>query len=262
MVTNVYCHKCGSQLKDGALFCSNCGAAVGEDTQTHIHENLSTNGEVIRVSSSTVEPKKKHSITKYILIALAVIVCAWLFGFIQFGPDDEDNYKQGVVCYEMGDYEKASRYFNKIDGDFKSKDLYIILCQGHVNEYLLDEQIKTLKKNLEFEDTKSLLLSNTEIAFNFLKGYWTSEDGLRYFEFYEQGDYSWIQYNLPFDDHGDGDFYIIDGMIGVESEKSEDSDDSIDAEKNDMFRVTILGADKIAIVALKDESRYVMTRDT
>ena len=64
---------------------------------------------------------------------------------------------------------------------------------------------------------------------------------------------------LPADEPGDGYFYITDGMYGVDVEKDGDTNET---EKVDMFRISILGADKIAVVALKDNSRYVMTRDS
>ena len=254
----MYCHKCGSQLKDGALFCTNCGASVGDDIQTTTNEDGNSVREMPFEPAPPIGSKKKNSTWKNVLIAIAVIIGIWWLATGDYGASAEDNYKQGVAYYERHDYQSAKKYFDKLDEGYKSTELYNILCRGHINGYLTDEQIKTLKHNLDFEDTKSLLLSDTDIAFGFLLGYWTAEDGKHTIEFYEQGDHIWAEYKLPFKNVGDSEgFYITDGMYGVKTKK-----DGETTEEVDIFRISILGPNKIAVVALKDNSRYVMTRDS
>ncbi len=155
-----------------------------------------------------------------------------------------------------------------INEDYKSTHLYLILCQGHIYDYLTDEQFDELTSNLDFNDTKSLLLTEP-IAAQFLDGYWTNDGGNKYIEFYQQGNYWNVHTNL--DNSGTNwdnfeSFFISEGIFGLEfpinKEKGTETINPNDEfEKKELFRITILGKDKIAVVILKDNSRYVLTKD-
>lgn len=256
-----YCSCCGSMMDDNMRFCPKCG---NQYTEVKNQEN---DGQVRQASSQRpIQVKQKAVWWRILLIVICALVFLWGVGVISFNTDfiphlnNEANYKEGVSYYEKANYTKARASFEKVDESYEDAKLYKILSRAHTSHYLTEQQVIELKNNLDFLDTKEVLLSNTDIAFPFLKGYWNSKDEIYYFEFYEQGNYLWTEYNLPHSNYNEDDsegFYITNGVYGVKVSKNGDNDA---LEEMDLFRITILGADKIAVVCLKDNTRVVMTR--
>ena len=258
-----YCPYCGKALNDDMRFCPKCGTQYAEVQNAGEGQVRQT------ISQPTNEPKKKSKFGTILLIVVGVIAALWFFGIIDFQKDPtanyETDYNQGVSYYERKNYSKAQECFLKVGEEYKNTELYLILCEGHIRNSLTDEQISTLKCNMDFCDTKSLFLSEP-LAAKFLNGYWTNDSGTKYLEFFEQGA-SWnVSTNLDNSntkwDNAEG-FYVKEGMFGLEFpiENNNDASKLKEYENKDLFRISILDWNKISLVVLKDNSRYTLTRE-
>ena len=253
------------------LFCTKCG-------KPYVEVARNTDGVWQESPQPAPTAKKKLNIWLILLVVLGVIVAwSWCSNFFAFDPtaNYENDYNEGVSCYNRSNYTLARGYFNKVGEDYKSTHIYNILCEGHIRHDLSDEQINELKLNLDFADTKSLLLSHSPIAERFLLGYWTTENDKTIFEVYLQGDYCGVSTNIAHSSKWDkaDSFYIKDGVFGLyipkDGDSSREDDDPLglitdaddDYDKEDLFRISILGKNKIAIVVLKDNERFILERE-
>lgn len=264
-------------------FCPKCGQQCVEN-----RSNIQTDDIPQYTLKTPSQPKKSHFWRNlFAFVGVLAILFFVYHYFIDPSVNYESNYIRGSGYYDSGEYEKAREYFLKVNEDYKNTHLYLILCQGHIYDYLTDEQFDELTNNLDFNDTKSLFLTEP-IAAQFLDGYWTNDDGNKYLEFYKQGEYWNVHTNLDNSDtnwDNADSFYLSEGIFGLEfpikkekgkegvfglhsPKEGEDEEQGIETinpndefEKKELFRITILGKDKIAVVILKDNSRYVLTRD-
>ena len=105
-------------------------------------------------------------------------------------------------------------------------------------------------------------------------GYWKTSSKSYTLEFYFTEDACHVETNLAPSSSWDKaeSFYIKDGVFGLYMPKKddqskdagEDSDQLEDEDKydrKDLFRISILEKNKIAVVILKDDSRHVLERD-
>lgn len=266
-----YCPNCGSTTADSDKFCSNCGQPVTD---------LGAN----QIQQPEVQPKKRHIVRNIFLgifAAIGILVVALIvFGVYAVLSEPEIDvpsvYKDGCNYYNKAMYSEASDCFaliDEADGEYKDTELYIILCNAHLHHHLDNEQVKTLKRNIDFNDTKSVLLSDSSIAQQFLLGYWQTENKQKSLEIYAESDSIWVHTNLDNSnwDKAEG-YYIIDGVFGLYMPKAENEskddiensdllEDTDEFDRNDLFRITIIDADKISAVILKDDSRYVLERE-
>ncbi len=275
-----YCPNCGSVVEDSDKFCSNCGQFLADTgvytctTQTQPQDQQTIN-----------QPKKRHIVRNIFLGIFAAIgiitVVSFLFGvyagLFELDIDVPSAYKDGCNYYNNEKYSKARECFasiDEIDEEYKDTELYMILCDAHIHHYLSNEQVKTLKKHLEFNDTKDVLLSDSIIAERFLLGYWQTDNKQMMLELYEDGDSYHVQTNLVRSSSWDKaeSYYIIDGVFGLylpasgntsteETDNIELGESSDEFEKEDLFRINIIDADRISVVILKDDSRYVLERE-
>ena len=267
-----YCPHCGNAVSDNDKFCRSCGQSVVE-----VRNTADTRQAQQYYEQSPVQPQKHHTLRTILMVIGAIAVLGWLFNlFTEPAVDYDLEYKNGGLYYSNRDYEKAQECFLKLDEDYKDTKMYLTLCQGHLYQFLTDEQVNELKHNLDFNDAKTLLLSRSSIAESFLMGYWTNDKKTKSFELYDEGDKRHVQTNLASSsswDKAEG-FYIIDGVFGLWMPKKEDKSDdkqeiaeseiierSDEYDRKDLFRISMLDEDKIAVVILKDDSRYTLTRD-
>ncbi|MBR4393436.1 MAG: zinc-ribbon domain-containing protein [Oscillospiraceae bacterium] len=257
-----YCPNCGSPVEENSKFCSNCGKPL-----TGVANNTSTNQVQQSAPQAPAKKKKGSGAWVFLLIIGAIFVYFLFFGI----PKNKDNiYKNGTICYNNKEYEQAKEYFSQLNEDYKDTHLYLTLCDGHIYEYLTDDELNELKQNLDFNDTKSLLVSDASIAGKYLLGYWSTEDGSKSLEVYEQGNARHFDTN-GFGNWDAGWIYIKDGVFGMYRLKAgitHDDEENINVEEHledydteDLFRISILEKDKIAVVLLKDNKRFVLTRD-
>ena len=263
-----YCPNCGAAIEEGNKFCSNCGQPL---TISRNNANQAQQGS----QPEPVQKEKHHTLRTILMVIGAIVVIGWVYNFFTGGTVNYDlEYKNGSLYYTNRDYEKAEECFSKLEDDYKDTGLYRALCQAHLYHFLTDDQLNELKRNLDFNDAKNVLVSDTHIAEKFLDGYWKTSSKSYTLEFYFTEDACHVETNLAPSSSWDKaeSFYIKDGVFGLYMPKKEDqakdagedSDQLEDEDKydrKDLFRISILEKNKIAVVILKDDSRHVLERD-
>lgn len=164
----------------------------------------------------------------------------------------ETIYLEGQDLYYNGDYDGAKELFEYLS-PYKDSYKYLALIDARDWRAYVDIE-NTVTKLVEifyFEDAAELLVSNTDIACQFLLGNWETSDGEYYFEIELSNDeeYSyWSSYNLPW--YG-GSFIIENGIYSV-------SDDSY--EDKPQYAFTLLTPDCMDIYCYKNSKTYTLYR--
>ena len=254
-----YCPYCGAQLEDDMLFCGKCGKPYPVfSSQADNQANEPKASESIE-NQNTETAQKKGSVGRTIIISLLLAIMC-ILGWKLYESSLEknkaeqakNNYAEGISYYDKGQYRNALSCFENAGDSFPDIEKYTILCKGHLYKYLSESEIKTLCNNIDFLDTKVVLLSTDDIAIIFLDGYWSSKDDNYYFEIYSDKENYHSQYNLPADQPEDADyFYIKDGVYYLHTTTDKDIE---------IFRITILSKDRIMMYCFKDSSRVELSR--
>lgn len=105
----MFCNKCGNELKEGAKFCSKCGAAINLEDANNSNAVLNENSESSKnVTSSQANTsnqsqnedsqqlQKPKSKTKFYILTAIVLVMAFLIGFFIV-----QNIKGGVYLTDI-----------------------------------------------------------------------------------------------------------------------------------------------------------------
>ena len=240
-----YCSNCGNSIEESQKYCPNCGVPISGETRSMPN------------TGKTEKPGQNKGSRFWIGFFIGIVVVIGLY--YAFHENTERNYRLAISNYENRYYQEALYIFDGIDYGYEARDIYEILCQGHLNEYLSPAQVETLKANLDFQDAKELLLSCDSIGADFLNGYWSSEDKYS-LECYNEGDKVFFQWNIPspqYDKEKALSWYIQNGMFGVIIDN--DSDPTKD--HVELFRISIINADSIAISSVKGDRRIVLKRE-
>lgn len=247
-----YCPNCGTGVDENNKFCSNCGQPL-----KIVNDNSNPN---VAPQYHSQPPSKKRNSTGSIIVFVILLIILIFPAVRYFLNLPATNYKNGCVLYSNGAYEEAKECFLRLSDNYQNTHLYLILCDGHIYNYLMDDQIEELKNNLDFNDTKSLLLSDASIAGNFLMGYWSSDDGSKNMEVYLQGDTR--HYDTNFGNWDKGNVFIKDGVFGIyQLKETMTNDEESIYDMEDLFRISILDKDRISIVLLKENERFVLNRE-
>lgn len=85
----MYCKNCGKEIREGAVFCAECGTKVGEK------------------ASSTHRTSKKSRKNKIILIAIVIVAVIAVLGIIG-GSDEEEKNNETVVTTQAVETETST----------------------------------------------------------------------------------------------------------------------------------------------------------
>ena len=109
----MFCRKCGSQIKDGALFCTHCGQRVGSPSSVNKEKPKTENSSAERSSipKAVPEPVKKAGLSKGLTAAittgvLAVVIAVPVFIFLpgrsdKGSKDPSQGYSEDAVTEEL-----------------------------------------------------------------------------------------------------------------------------------------------------------------
>lgn len=127
-------------------------------------------------------------------------------------------------------------------------------------KYGFKENLDNIKSLWSFEPTQELMQSDDCIEY-FLVGKWYTDDGdgytydEHYIEFYyNDKDGISTQYNIPYTDDSDFQYYDIRNMKYV---YTRDKDDKT----KDNYKLTLLSADSMKVYSYKDGKTYTVYRD-
>lgn len=84
----------------------------------------------------------------------------------------ENIYKQGQTLYHNSSYSKAKECFDKIGTDYLRVSDYLLLISMHYKVHLTKSDVQKLIAILSFEDTKTIIMRETNGAMFFLEGTW------------------------------------------------------------------------------------------
>lgn len=171
-------------------------------------------------------------------------------------------YKIAMEAFNEEDYSNSKPIFKNL-GEYSNSDKYRILCSIAIGDFT-DNDFITAVNNINFANTKRLLLSNNRSARQFLKGTWKTKDGLYYFQL--SGDNSMVSCNFPHVAQSNTTYCIIDGYYCLIDEKS--SDAILEAVKikhsrssqNAQFRMSVLTSNSIKIEYIKTGNTYTLYR--
>ena len=144
-------------------------------------------------------------------------------------------------CEELGDYENAQKYANLI----KARTLYGLSTQKEVTQIT-----KKIMNHINWEDTKEVLVSNYYVAYGYLLGYWTTDNGMHTFEITKKGGYITTIPVIP----GKGDtFDIENGYLYTYWSKDPDN-------RTKEFKITPVSKTKVKIYSYKTQKTYTLTK--
>ena len=101
----MYCTKCGTELPQGAAFCSKCGAQVNLDKST---QSDSPSQDSPKPAIKEVKTKKLKKQTKVLLIVLSSLILAGLIGYFAIYPAvscANGNYKVYIDMYNVKNFK-------------------------------------------------------------------------------------------------------------------------------------------------------------
>jgi len=162
-------------------------------------------------------------------------------------------YENAQEAYRSENYIRAKELFTLIDPYMRSSD-YLMLYQALIGDLGSDpskitEEVVDL---FDFENAPSVLVSNTDIACEFLLGTWKSSGGSYYFKTIESDEEGYTyecSYNLPW---LEGDRCIIkDGVYYVETKSGEEKE---------WFRFTVITPNSMDVYCYKNNKTYTLYR--
>ena len=156
----------------------------------------------------------------------------------------------GIKTYQAGNYTVAYQLFSVIrPADTEEIVQYYALSRIRANMPISEEEYGILFNNLDFEDTKEVLLSGKVPAIRFLRGEWREANGLL-FSLAEDGT---LADALPRINPEACYWVIDDGVLKVYTEFSKT--------RIDDHEIRILSADRIEIFCHADGKTYTLERE-
>lgn len=163
-------------------------------------------------------------------------------------------YIEAVNLYREEELDQADTRFLE---DYKDGDKYKLLIKTRRPYYGwfgldgdIEKDVKKLIDMFSFEDTAEVLVSNTNLACEFLLGNWKTSNGGYYFKIEKQkgGHDYYSSYNIPW--YG-GTFTIEDGVYMVTQGNYEDKP---------QYKFTLLTPNSMDLYCYKDGKTYTLYR--
>ena len=170
---------------------------------------------------------------------------------------DEEMYKKALKFYNSKEYGSASAFFYGIKG-YKDADKFVALS-NLANHKITDEYYNKAIQNLQFANTKEVLVSYNSIAKKFLAGTWRSKDNRYYFTMGTNSS----SYNLPSENLSNSFYNISDGVYSLVREDGLISyylhkEDGKNIKK--LFKFVVLTEDSMNVFCYKTGKTYRMYR--
>ena len=164
----------------------------------------------------------------------------------------ETMYNKGIEEYRAGRYSEAGTWFSNIDKRYKRCKDYLNLIYARrkdtQNNRIDFQDLTCMKELFDFEDTSSILLTNSLWLNAFLEGTWHSEGGDYYFTVAHEGN---VSCNLP--EFGFGDYYRFNNGVYELYRES-------DGASQPLFEFTLLSPDSINVYCYQNGRTYTLYR--
>ena len=173
---------------------------------------------------------------------------------------NESAYKRARQKYSEEYYSDARDIFKLLSGYVES-DKYELLCDL-ADESISDANYRVVLQNIDFANTKTLLLSKHRLAILFLSGTWRTSNGRYYFTMDKSTHQT--SYNLPGLALANSHYIVEDGIYFLERGNAllekYGLESAMDYEKKKVFKFSILTAETISVYCYKDGSTYTLYR--
>jgi len=153
-------------------------------------------------------------------------------------------YNEAQEAYDSGDYSSAKDGFSQLSDYQRSRDYYA-LCEIHLNGVDVTDR-HTLVALIGFEDASALLLSDIDIALDFLIGTWSCAEGELTFSKES------LDYTLSAPDFGDT-WGIEDGLIFFYNS-------SDPTQRENVYRLRVFSENEITCYAYNNCATYTLER--
>ena len=160
-------------------------------------------------------------------------------------------YMQGQMWYRKGSYENAKDCFEML-GEYKDSKTYLSVIKSvdFFNSDSAEETVYRLKEMFYFENVCDILLSNQDFAQEFLKGRWTTEDGIYSMVMGENGA---VSIDLPMlKGYENCYYYIENGEYKVFFEDAENYKVA--------YHIKAITVDSIGVECYADNTAYILYR--
>jgi len=131
----MYCTNCGTEVREGASFCENCGQSLG--------------GAAAKKPPKESSSGRKMMIAGVILSVIAVlcIIGALIVVFSNGIGESPDLLEPAYEYCRQGDYESAITAFNEVlDSDSKEADAYVGLANIYITNKNYEAAAETIEK--------------------------------------------------------------------------------------------------------------------
>lgn len=90
----MYCRKCGSKVRDGFSFCTNCGAKMNDEDYPVVYGNNNTikKEKIIRVNKDNNNSLAKEGLIMGLVLCVLVVSIASIFIVSYYARDFEPKY--------------------------------------------------------------------------------------------------------------------------------------------------------------------------
>ena len=138
---NMYCSKCGKEVKDGVKFCPYCGANCNDTAETEVDYNTQENSS--NNSSKSVKhnkQNKKGKKTGIIIGVIALFLVLGIVGFVIFGQPVKGYLKDIDKYIETGEYDKAIEVLSDVPDKLKDNKKITTRIEKDQNKTYLRDQ--------------------------------------------------------------------------------------------------------------------------
>ena len=171
-------------------------------------------------------------------------------------------YLEMQANYQAGNYDDALKAITYVKDLADGNKYYLLLeARYHSLRYANNSDSNALKNLvndivniIDFEDAKTVLVINDQIANEFLKGTWKTKTGGYYFKIKKSDTSASSEYNIPWYDSNKKYYGIKEGRYIL---YNKDIDESGAVKQ---YKFTVVEKDQIKIYAYKDQKTYTLYR--
>lgn len=156
------CLKCGTEIKDGAKFCSKCGTSQVQDENVDEqiiiqHQQKKENAQLKDNSNKGKFINKKRWVICIVTTIILILVCGGFISvkFIIGAEEIKENINLGNKYFQDGKYEEAILAFQKvIQIEPKNIEVRVELAKVYIKTGKADEAEKILKESISTNPRK------------------------------------------------------------------------------------------------------------
>lgn len=169
------CNKCGAQIPEGKLYCSECGEEIHmvpifePEMETRIDENMSRIGaDVATPKQNSERTDQKSGRNHYPVFVMIVVICIVLciLSLKYFFSSSEYLINRGNQCADRQEYVEAIRYYEQVpymEESYHFVISYLVSCYEKLQDEDQYEKYLLLLINSPYSSTEQTALAYEEL---------------------------------------------------------------------------------------------------